>query len=234
MKTTAQEFHMMTKNKTHVYLIIIPPFFEFQDRIPTDDGALVAVSHNTARINSITLISNNMAEGCVVASATFRFQPGEGREIGADFRAGMDALRAAWRAELEPRAVRVELDEETMARLGAQVAAGLHGVAQADMMAELELEQVEASSVAQRVLETCGGAPAPGADEALALLVAPLDGDGVAHLVRHAALLGEVARMAHRADGEAVGVYLKAREASQAMAYLTERGFRFKGLVSVE
>lgn len=232
---TSNKYQLMQRGRVAVYLTITAPLFEVSDWEITSDGAEIKRSSSSLPIRAITMISYAPDGGVIMAAGvTLPFTPSEGKQLVEGWTSGLDALREAWGAELEPRPVRVELDEETLAKLGAQVAAGLHGVAQADMQAELELEEVEASSAAQRLLETCGGAPAPAPDEALALLADKLDGDGVAHLMRHASLLGEVARMAHRADGEAVGVYLKAKEAATATAYLTERGFRFKGLVSVE
>jgi len=155
---TRTDFHMMSKDKTDVYLVICPPFFELQDRVHADDGGLIATSANTARISTIELISNSQHEGCIISRITFPFQRGEGRELGADFAAGLDALRAAWRAEMAPRALRVELDDEALGKLGAAVARGLHDAAQAEMAAEVAAETGEVYASTQAERAEAGGA----------------------------------------------------------------------------
>lgn len=222
-----QKYHMMQRARIAVYLTILGAAYEISDWEMTSDGKEIKRASSTGLIEDIRMISYSDTDGGLIVSAVaMPLAPGEGREMVQGWKDGLDALREAWCAAREPRAVRVELDGVSIAQLGAQVARSLHDEAQAEMSAELGREEAEAIEEALRTEAMFGGAQPPEAGELLALLAAPLDGDGQAHFVRHVGLLGEAARIASARGGEVVGVYLSEREAHTALGYLVDRGFK--------
>lgn len=230
-----QKFHMITKGGTQVYLLIDAMFFHIEEYERLNDGAETLLAKTTVLIRDIKTISHAM-RGCHISAPVplHLAASSDGCMMVDGWQAGIEALRMAWAQVVgqEDGSSPYATLQVDVAQLGHSVAQALHEVAQAEMEAELDEEAQTAQRVAQMVREECGGAPAPGSGETLALLACPLDGDGEVHFTRAVGLLGVVARVAHKTTGEIAGVYLKTREAETACAYLTERGFRFSRLVS--